>query len=138
LLAGLAELLPGGVALPPELQQLPVEGRIVGSEAYTREGYLGLRELRNCLHADYRGEQDQPYQIFYFVPTAAEAAMKQWDALAASWQPAVKSRFPLIFKDVPYRGTVWLVYSKAGVYGLTGLEDSPATQALLKQLSASQ
>ncbi len=49
-----AESIPAPAAMPAELQRLPAENRIAGSERYVRAGALGHAFLRQTLSAQYK------------------------------------------------------------------------------------
>lgn len=48
-----AKLLPEAAGMPEELNRLPVEGRIAGSERYVKTSALGHRSLVEVVSADY-------------------------------------------------------------------------------------
>ncbi|MCU0644812.1 MAG: hypothetical protein MUC94_11180, partial [bacterium] len=55
-LEAIANALPGKTGFPDVLQLLPQQGMIPGSEGYTKISYLGLKELTNCIHANYKDQ----------------------------------------------------------------------------------
>jgi hypothetical protein len=111
LLAALARALPGRAARPAQLQHLPAEGRIPGSTGFTRRGYLGLRQLDNCLHATYRDGQ----QRFVILPAKGGSVDALWRKLAKSWKPGKQGALE---RKVPYRGVVRLKRGRGGVLGV--------------------
>lgn len=118
----LAALASPDAALPGELTLLPTEGRLAGSERYTREGYLGLKELRRCLHADYRlGVLDCVF--FLMLPGEDETAAELAASLGKRWQPRESGNRTLFLRKVPYRGSVALALTERGLLGLSGIED---------------
>lgn len=136
LLASLAAALPGGDDLPDELALLPAEGKIAGSDRFTRESFLGLKELRHCVHARYGDGTDREWKIFRIVPVGNENAEKTWAKLAKKWSnPGVRGA-SLLTREVPYQGTIGVVRSGDGIIGVAGLEGKELTDRLL-QLAAS-
>jgi hypothetical protein len=152
LLAGIAEELPGSSSLPGELELLPSAGLVPGSQAFTREGYLGLSELKNCVFADYRnkkGQEYQEYQVFLMLPQSGRSLPEIWQGLANRWQPVSlprRSNSPevpgtgdssdesglALVRDIPYRGPVGLKLCQQAILGVTG----PKERASLIQLLA--
>lgn len=110
-LAALARALPGKDAKPSQLQLLPAEGRVPGTERFTRRGYLGLRQLNNCLHASYRDGQER----FVILPDQDVTVDALWQKLASSWTPGKQGTLE---KKVPYRGVVRLRRGKEVVMGV--------------------
>jgi hypothetical protein len=121
LLAGVAGGLPAGEGLPDELGRLPTKGRIEGSLAYTAQGFLGLSELRRCVHADYGLDGGSEATLFLMLPAEGERVEDLWSALPKAWSVAGADR---AFKqrEIPYRGAVVITAIDGGLLGATGLE----------------
>lgn len=128
LLEALAASLPGQTSLPSELQLLPTEGKIAGTEAYQAEAFLGLTELTDCLFADYAGEGEESWQGFIILP---EAASSVWEALAGEWESVEHEGTTVLFREVPYRGLVGVMRTGEGVFGVSGAADQEGLLARL-------
>jgi hypothetical protein len=133
LLAAIAEALPGAARPPAELQMLPDAGRIAGSEGFVREGFLGLSELRNCLHALYRIEQ-QEFQIFAILPEPDVSAGRVWQSLAGKWTALSNAGQPALIRRIPYKGPVVLLQTPHGIWGITGHQNWELLLAVLNGL----
>jgi hypothetical protein len=126
LTAALAAGLPGGEGPPAELKLLPEKRRVVGSVKFTPEGYLGLGELKNCLHAEYTGEAGKKYQVFVVISDGA------WSALEKKWVASVRGKIEVLTREVPYRGLVAVARVGFRVYGVVDAGD--ATLDMLEQV----
>lgn len=120
LLEALARSLPGESSYPSELERLPQDGIVAGSEGYKRQAFLGLTELSRCLYADYVGRDGQTWEGFVMLPPAGSTIASVWDALAAEWDSVDHGSRTVLYKEVPYRGLVGLVQSDRGVLGVSG------------------
>ncbi|MGD8727494.1 MAG: hypothetical protein PVH40_07605 [Gemmatimonadales bacterium] len=123
LLEALAPELPGEPVLPAEFDLLPAEGKVAGSEGFQKEGYLGLTELNDCIHAEYAGEDGETWEGFAMLaedPAAAEAA---WNALASEWESVDHGGNEVLFREIPYRGLVGVTRTEQGVFGASGAAD---------------
>jgi hypothetical protein len=121
----LAVLANPEAASPVELSLLPIQGRLAGSERYTRQGYLGLKELQRCLHADYRlGETECVF--FLMLPGEGESVNDLAASLGKRWQERKVKGDTLRVRAVPYRGTVAMLITEQGLLGLTGFTDEAA------------
>jgi hypothetical protein len=123
LLAALAEALPGEDRLPGELSLLPAQGKVAGSEAYTREGFLGLSELRNCVHARYLPPAGDEYRIFVLLPAAGQTTRSVFEGLGPKWRPIPHEMLSILTRTIPYQGSVWIVLGEHGLWGVAGLKD---------------
>ena len=123
LLAGVARGLHAGEGLPEELGRLPTEGRIEGSLAYTAQGFLGLSELRRCVHAEYGLEGGRDATLFLMLPVEGESVEDLWSSLPQAWSAAGPDG---AFKqrEIPYRGAVVITAIEGGLLGVTGLEST--------------
>lgn len=122
LLSAIAERLPGTGTLPPELALLPVEGKIPGSEGYTREGYLGVSELSNCLYAKYNGDKGEKFQYFAIILPPDEPIKTVWVPLMLQWKPARHAGHSILYREVPYKGKLGVIKTESGVFGATNAE----------------
>ncbi len=118
----LTALASPGAALPGELSLLPTRGRVGGSEGYTRKSYLGLKELRRCLHADYRLDETDCV-FFLMLPEENESVSDLATTLGERWEERGVKGQTLLLRSVPYQGTVALLITELGLLGLTGFED---------------
>jgi len=118
LLAAVAATLSGQAGYPSELELLPEAGRVAGSEGYQREGFLGLRELTDCVYAEYTGDGDRTWQGFAVLPSASV-----WDALPDSWDSLEHNGLTVRYREIPYRGLVGVVQTGTGVMGVSGAAD---------------
>jgi hypothetical protein len=109
--------LPGGEGPPAELKLLPQKRRVAGSVKYTPEGYLGLGELKDCLHAKYTGKTGSKFQVFVITKQGA------WDALAKKWKAFVRGEMEVLTREVPYRGLVVVTRVGSRVYGVVDAGD---------------
>ena len=114
---GLSAGLPGGGGPPAELKLLPQKKRVAGSVKYTPEGYLGLSELKDCLHAEYVGAAGKKFQVFVITKQGA------WDSLAKKWKATVRGEMKVLSREVPYRGLVAVVRVGSRVYGVVDAGD---------------
>lgn len=114
LTAGLAEGLPGGEGSPAELAWLPKKN-LAGPVKYTPEGFLGLSELNDCLHAEYAGDKGKRYTIFVVLSAGA------WEVLAKKWKAG---KHEVLTREVPYRGLVAVARAGSRVYGIADAGDA--------------
>ncbi len=133
IVTAIAAALPGKDGMPEEFSKLPSKGRIPGSERFTREAFLGLRELTNCVSAEYSESDETDYRVFVMLPQAGEKTDTQWSALAGKWKAVSHDGLPVLTKQVPYTGLVGVTNTTKGVVGTVGGEEEAA---LLKRLSA--
>ena len=133
LLEAVAKSLPGVDDYPEELQKLPQEGKIPGSEGYARRGYLGLSELSRCVYAHYKGKKEDEFQYFYIVPTPEQSQESIWEMLAGKWKKGKNRQYPVLYKEIPYKGLVGVMMTDAGIFGVT---DSENKSDMMKRLQA--
>jgi hypothetical protein len=124
LLEGLAAQLPGDAALPVELERLPREGRVAGTEGFQREGYLGLTELTHCVYADY-ADGGETWEGF--------VVLAGWEGLAEQWDQVEHGGEEILYTEIPYRGFAGVKRTAEGILGVAG---APDRESLLTRLSA--
>ena len=134
LFAGLLESLPGSHELPGELDLLPPTDRIPGSEGFTVESYLGLGELKHCVHAEYQGARATPFKLFACIETEDRDGAAIWGELEAKWKPVPSAGSPALHRNVPYTGEVVAIRTGAGILGVAGAGDLDASLELLRNV----
>lgn len=123
LLEALADALPGGTTLPAELDLLPEDGKVAGSEGYQREGFLGLTELPGCVFAEYSGADDETWQGFVVLQSAGSSPASVWEALTGDWTSLEHSGHTVLYRQIPYRGLVGVVQIDGSIVGVSGAAD---------------
>ncbi len=131
LVAAIAGALPGGDGLPPEFSVLPTEGMEAGSAQYSREDVFGLAELDECVHAAYRDDAGERYQVFVVLTPDSDEVDRVWNLLAENWQTSVLGDRPVLYREVPYSGVVGVIQTDRG---LVGVAETPDEQRLLERL----
>ena len=132
LLGSLAAALPGTDGWPAELDLLPAEGRVTGSMGYTREAYLGMSVLRECVHADYvSGEKTFPR--FIMLADTDKARRATWERMAAKWTAGEQKGQPVLWKKIPYQGITGVVLTARGIFGVSDCADE---KQLMERLAA--
>jgi len=121
LLERIAEALPGQAGYPSAFDLLPRSGRVEGSEGYQAQGFLGLSDLKQCLHADYTGADETTWQGFVVHDTPVTATI--WTDLAETWESMEHRGTTVLMKQIPYRGLVGVVQTDHGIMGVSGAED---------------
>jgi hypothetical protein len=121
LLEGLARALPGRPVYPRELDLMPREGRITGSEGYQATGFLGIAELTNCIYAEYAGEGDESWTGFLIQTSSGSPYI--WSDLAGKWESVEHNGMTVLYDDIPYRGLVGIVNTGRGIIGVSGADD---------------
>ena len=124
LLEALATALPGDTALPAEVDRLPRDGRVAGTEGFQREGYLGLTELTNCVYAQY-ADGGETWDGF--------VALSGWEGIAERWDAVEQAGEQVLYTEIPYRGFVGVKRTPQGILGVAGVADR---QSLLARLDA--
>lgn len=130
LLEALAAALPGDTELPSELNLLPSEGRVVGTEGYKPLAFLGRAELTDCLYADYSVAGEESWQGFVVLPSAAAGV---WEALTSTWESVDQQGTQVLFTEVPYSGFVGVTRSGDQ---LLGVAEAPDRDQMLARLEA--
>jgi hypothetical protein len=134
ILTGLAQALPGDTGLPAEFGLLPSEHRVLRSQGYVRKGYLGLSELRNCIHvAIAPDKKKRPYTVFALLPSKGMPPEDLWAKLAAKWKTDTYKKHTILYREIPYRGPVGVVRSGDTLLGVVGFID---LKEMKKQLAA--
>lgn len=123
LLEALADALPGGTTLPAELDLLPADGKVPGSEGYSHRRFLGLTELSGCVYAEYAGDGDETWLGFVVVPAAGSAPASLWDRLAEEWTSLEERGLTVLYREVPYRGLVGVAQTDGSIVGAAGAAD---------------
>ena len=137
LLGSIASQLPGTDALASELLALPTANQAPESLAYSKQSFLGLSELTDCVHATYSADgEDGTFVGFMMLPPDGnEPAL--WDRLEAlePWNVEQLGGSRVLVRDVPYTGRVAVVRGKDGqLFGAAGAAGAPESQAQLEQL----
>jgi hypothetical protein len=132
LLRGLAGALPGSDTWPDELGLLPAKDQVAGTVGFTREAYLGMSVLRECVHAEYPG-REKPFQRFTILGGSDDARKAAWDKLAARWTAAELKGKPLLWKEIPYQGITGVLLTEKGIFGVSDCADE---KEMLKRLGA--
>ncbi len=137
LLGGLASALPGEDGLPSALAALPDDGMVPDTTAYTREGFLGLSEMTDCVHATYSsGGDESEFVGFVMLPPGSDDG-GGWERLGElePWRSATLGPTTALIRDVPYTGVVAVVQGEEGrLLGVAGGADIGETTAHLEQL----
>jgi hypothetical protein len=132
ILSAISDGLPGKNNIPAVLDLLPASGRIAGSEGFTRIGYLGLSDLRNCLFASYTDQSGETYQYFFMLLSAGEDAAQIFAALAPAWKAEEWDGPPLKIRKIPYQGFAGIMLSEKG---LTGVSNAASSELIRQRLS---
>lgn len=128
LLAAIAAGLPGSDLPPAELALLPEANRKPGTVAYTGRDYLGLADLRSCLHADYADpDSGRNFQIFVM-----RSAGDPFASISRQWQVKENGGELLAWREIPYQGVVVMKKIAEGAVGIAGCEDLEQALALLE------
>jgi hypothetical protein len=134
LLQALAAALPGSKEQPAALSRLPKDNRIDSTIGYTREGYLGLSDLKDCVHAEYSTKTGEKYQAFVLL-AEGKSAEETWKALGPKWKP-LPSEPSAKAREIPYRGLAVLMRTEKGIVGVVEAGDEKTSIARLKALTA--
>lgn len=137
LLRGIARRLPGKAGPPPELALLPRRGQKPGSARFTGRSFLGIKQLRRCLHATYRGPGKGEHVRFVMLPPPGGSVRAAWKRmLAAGWDAGKLGELPLLSKAIPYKGTVAVVLAadRGAIFGAARVGRLAATRAALEAL----
>ena len=105
------------------------EGRVPGTVAFAGSDFLGLEDLKACLHADYKDADGNEYGLFVMKPTDAFLRNE-----SGKWTSSAPGE-PLMFtREIPYRGVVVLMGDSEQLIGVSGLQGVEQAAALLKTL----
>jgi len=123
LLEAIARALPGPAEYPAELDLLPLNGRVPGTNGFQRQGFLGLTELPDCLYAEYSAGGAEPWQGFAMVSSASSPAEAAWERLSGAWETLEHEGHTVLYREIPYRGLVGVVRTQQGILGASGAAD---------------
>ncbi len=136
MLKAIAAALPGGDGLPKVFAELPANGQIPGSQRFTREAFLGVRELKNCISAEYEAGAGATVQYFVMLPPEGSTIDAVWQSLTEKWKAVPHQPEPVLAKTVPYRGLVGVIRSGKNIFGVSDSENEEALLQSLNQFSA--
>ena len=122
--------LPGENSKPQEIDLLPEENRVAGSIFYSKKGYQGLSELKNCLAAKYEIDEKK-YQYFVVIPESEKDGAEIEDALIAKWKKTEKDGHYVLYRKIPYKGYIGIFLGPEGMLGVT---DCPDKGTMLERL----
>jgi hypothetical protein len=128
--------LPGSSGLPEAILALPDKHKVAGSERFTRETFLGLRELENCVWAEYRKEDGGTYKVFRMLPPTGKDLDAVWKGLAVKWKAVEHGPGPVLATEIPYRGIVGVRRSGDAIFGVSDCESQTELLARLQELSS--
>ncbi|MBU8871219.1 MAG: hypothetical protein KOO60_10195 [Gemmatimonadales bacterium] len=128
-MSDIADSLQGSNELPPQLEALPETGRVPGTVAFTGGNFLGLDDLGNCLHADYKLADGTEYKLFVMTPRQAFLNNE-----SGRWTKADHAAGHLIYRQIPYTGAVVLLGDETRLIGVSGLVDVGKSTELLESL----
>jgi uncharacterized protein DUF6599 len=130
----IAAALPGDNQLPAQLSALPESDRVPGTVAFAGANFLGLDDLSNCLHADYKTAEGREYRLFVMSPSRSflDNAAGRWTKNA---DPAGAEAELLFSRQIPYSGSVVLLGDETQLRGVSGLPDVAQAVELLNTLS---
>ncbi len=130
-MSDIAAGLPGTDELPAQLAALPEPGRKPGSVAFAGQNFMGLSELRNCLHAIYQKPDDTEYQLFVMQPRKSFL-----NDIGNKWTAEEHSHGKLlIWREIPYSGIVVMLGDDSQLTGVAGLNGYDEAVALLESLT---
>lgn len=125
--------LPGSVEMPEVLDLLPREFLLPRTEEYTRESFLGLKELENCVWGRYLDDGHRKYRVFAVAARDDAGLEEAWGKLAASWSPRSVGGPKVLVREIPYEGPVAVAHTGKKIIGIAGLDSE---EVLLKKLAA--
>ena len=128
-LQDVAKGLPGDSGLPAELEALPEEGRVPGTVAFSGSDFLGLKDLKACLHADYKDAGGNEYRLFVMKPSKAFLRND-----SGKWTQSSRDGQLMFTREVPYRGVVVMLGDTQQLIGVSGFDEGEQATALLETL----
>lgn len=137
ILHSIAKNLPGDEIFPSELRSLPENGKLTGTEGYTREGFQGLGELKSCLYAEYEDENRERFKFFRIVTDSQAANREIFNNLPEKWTEKPFNEYPLRVIEIPYSGATAVILTEQGLFGVTHCMDEDDIQQRLKLLLSS-
>ena len=128
-LRDIADRLPGRETLPEQLTALPESGRVPGSVAFAGANFLGLDDLRSCLHGDYRLADGTEYRLFVMTPSRTFISNRD-----GRWKMEDRGDELLFQRRIPYSGVVVLLGGNDQLMGVSGFEEAGPAVELLETL----
>jgi hypothetical protein len=124
LLVSVAKALPGSEDMPAEIELLPRSGNmVIGSEGFTKSVFLGLEELKNCVHAEYTGKNtNDVYEVFLMLSESGRSLDEIWEQLAEKWTGGNHIERSILFREVPYAGIVGIIRLDDRLLGISRSE----------------
>ena len=123
--------LPGESNKPKEIDLLPLENQVEASVFYSKNGYQGLSELKNCLAARYEDGEETSYEFFVIILESKEHEDKFINSLKNKWKLINQNGSEILYRKIPYKGYIGILYSKNGIVGVT---DSPDIETMTRRL----
>lgn len=136
ILEAVASGLPGSNGMPEVFDTLPAKGQVPGSQRFTREAFLGVRELQRCISAGYDNGTDEGVQFFVMLPPDGGSIDDVWQSLATKWTAVPNEPEAVLAKKVPYRGLVGVMRTSKGIIGTSGSANNDELVKSLKQFTA--
>jgi hypothetical protein len=134
LLKAVANALPGKDRMPDVFTSFPEEGRIPDSEGFTRESFLGLSELKQCIYVNYRGPGDEIYQVFQILPEGNQTVESQWERLKTRWK-VLRDDTDMLYRNIPYTGYVGVRRTDNRIIGVSATESEGDLKRLLDSVT---
>jgi len=135
-LTTLLSALPGPHTLPAEARLLPDADRVPGSLRFTRESFLGTRDLSHCLHAEYRAKgATKAHHRFVMLAPPGSTSARRWSELAKRWTASNSGDRAVLSRTIPYQGLVVLMLDKDRILGAANVGDLQSTLAVLRASS---
>ena len=129
ILKAIAAALPGENGMPDVFSVLPADGQVPGSQRFTREAFLGVRELERCVSADYEGG----VLLFSMLPPEDGDLDAVWARLEEKWKAPSSGSENVLVKKIPYTGVVGVINTSQGIFGISGTADEAAVLEGLKR-----
>lgn len=130
ILQAIADAIPGEDGFPKALDLLPLNNRLSGSESFVREAHLGIKELENCVFAEYQ-EKKRTYQIFIMIPKSDETQDDAWNRIERKWNKTGSKDRVILFRKTPYKGYIGLIQTTKCLLGVTHADNE---NKLIQQL----
>ena len=93
-----------------------------GSQRFANKAFLGLKELQECIYADYLDDKKNKFQYFV-INTDDNVTQSIWENLKSKWNSKKQSKTTILIKKIPYQGPVGVMQLKGKIYGVSGYED---------------
>ena len=123
--------LPGESKKPKEIDLLPEENKVEASTFYSKNGYQGLSELKNCLAARYEDGEETSYEFFVIILESKEHEDKFINSLNNKWKPINQNGHEILYRKIPYKGYMGILNGRNGIIGVT---DSPDIETMKRRL----